>query len=188
MYKNKYKIDGDTVIVYLDRDDGSVIETKIDLNDLEKVLGFKYKWVAGWAKHTQSFYAMATIYLGIIEGKPKYTTRHMNNYIMDCPEGLEVDHEDHDTLNNKRDNLRISTVTDNHTHRKRCNKNNKTGYRNVCISQGKPIVQLQIDGKNTAFRGFETPEEANEFAIRKREELYKKYKGNNDIKIEGDIL
>lgn len=176
--KNRYKTFKDYAIVYLDRRDKEPLETTIDLEDLEKVLNYKYKWGAGLAKHTGTYYATATIYLGYNDGKPKYTTIHLNSFIMDCPKGMEVDHIDHNTLNNRKENLRVITVTNNHTHRIRANKNNSTGYRNVSFFEGKYIVQLQIDGRNRKIGSFNTLEEANLFAKQKRKEIYGEFCGD----------
>ena len=178
MNKNRYKIFDNYAIIYLDRCDGSCIETIIDLEDLDRVLEYKYKWIAGWAKHTKTYYAMATIYLGYIDGKPKYTSIHLNSFIMNCPDKMEVDHIDHDTLNNRKENLRITSVTNNHTHRIGANKNNLTGCRNVSFVNGKYIVQIQINGVNNKLGTFETLEEADEFARCKRKEIYGEFCGN----------
>lgn len=178
MSKNRYKIIDNYAIIYLERRSEDALETLVDIEDLEKVLNYKYKWCAGWAKHTKTYYAMATIYLGTINNKPKYTTIHLNSFIMSCPEGMEVDHIDHDTLNNRKENLRVTTVTNNHTHRTKANKNNSTGYRNVSFFDGKYIVQMQINGVNKKLGTFDTAEDANQFAAQKRKEIYGEFCGD----------
>ena len=178
MIKNRYKVIEDYAIIYLDRRDGVSLETIIDLDDLERVLNYKYKWVAGWAKHTKTYYATTTIYLGCVDGKSKNTTMHLNSFIMNCPDHMEVDHIDHNTLNNRKENLRVVTVTNNHTHRAKANKNNSTGFRNVCFFGGKYIVQMQVNGVNTKLGSFDTAEDANQFAEQKRKEIYGEFCGN----------
>jgi hypothetical protein len=57
----------------------------------------------------------------------------LSRILLNCPDGLEVDHKDGNTLNNKRDNLRIATPSQNGANR---NKANNSGYRGV-IKVGK---------------------------------------------------
>ena len=58
------------------------------------------------------------------------------------------------------------------------NKNNKTGFRNVCWvnSENKFRVQLQINGKNKVLGNFDDVNEANLFAIEMRKKYYKQNK------------
>lgn len=81
---------------------------------------------------------------------------------------IRVDHKNHNTLDNQKDNLRESTPSQNSTHRKRISKSNISGYRGVCLAGKKSrrkttrrwIAQIRINGKQTCLGGFETPEEA----------------------------
>ena len=60
--------------------------------------------------------------------------------------------------------------------RRKINKNNTSGYRNVSFDgRGNPIVQLQDEnGKNQVWRGFKDVHEAGKFAEQKRIEIYDK--------------
>lgn len=100
---------------------------------------------------------------------------------MNYPEGYEVDHIDHDTLNNRKYNLRVVERKNNNKHRKSKNKNNKSGYRNVFWNtrESKWIVQLQINGKNTRLGKFDNIDEAGRFAEEMRQKYYKEFKGKN---------
>lgn len=68
------------------------------------------------------------------------------------------------------------TVKQNATNRTKRNRNNTSGYRNVCWikSENMWVVQLQINGKNKRLARFpkDQLEEAGKFA----EEMRKKYK------------
>jgi len=176
--KNRYKINEDFVIIYLDRKDGSVLETVIDIADFDKILGYKYKWYAKYDPNTNGYYVYSTVYNGSPKRGFKNTTVKLNKYILDYTGSQEIDHIDHNTLNNRKHNLRIALFSENSKHRKDKNSNNKSGYRNVCFINGWYRIQLQVDGKNHRFsEKFENPEEANEFAKAMRQTYYGAYSG-----------
>ena len=113
----------------------------IDSCDLEKVSG--YKWYA--------YKGYATMYAGrsvMIDGKKVRIPMH--RLLMDAPKGFDVDHIDHDGLNNTRDNLRLATRSQNSFNRP-MNKNNKTGIR--CIYWYKQTNRwvLKMAGKTIGY-------------------------------------
>ncbi len=88
-----------------------------------------------------------------------------------------IDHKNHNGLDNRKENLRLVDRSKNAKHRDGKNKNNKSGYRNVCWIKGKWVVQLQIDGKNTRLGSFVDVNEAGRFAEKMREKYYGEFKG-----------
>jgi hypothetical protein len=87
-----------------------------------------------------------------------------------------VDHKNNDGTDNREENLRVTSHSNNEKNRKGANKNNKSGYRNVAISHGKLLIQLQINGKNTVLKTF--PLDQLEDAGKYAEEMRKKYYGD----------
>ncbi len=61
-------------------------------------------------------------------GDPGTGLVYMHVHLLKPPEGILVDHIDHDTLNNTRENLRLATVTQNNAHTK---LQRETGFRGV---------------------------------------------------------
>lgn len=59
--KNDFEIRGPITAIFLDRRDGSRLETLISTIDLPKLQAVNVKWVAAWRKNTQSFYCLAII-------------------------------------------------------------------------------------------------------------------------------
>lgn len=180
--RNEYKIKGDYVIIYLNRRNGEVYETLIDLEDLEKIEKIDYTFYPKYYKNIDGFYAVATEYLGYKNGKPKYGEIRLHKIIMNYYDNKKhIDHINHNTLDNRKSNLRLTEVKKNLKNRKSKNSNNTTGYRNVSYikSKNKYIVQLQIDGKNTILGEFDDVHEAGKFANKMREKHYKSYKGKN---------
>ena len=62
---------------------------------------------------------------------PGKTTVYMHRLIMAAPRGRQVDHINHDTLDNRRENLRIVTNRQNNENRNGAYKNSKSGIRGV---------------------------------------------------------
>lgn len=165
---NTYKIIGDKTIIYIQNENGERHKTTIDTKNLPKLLDADYCWHLIWEKNIQSYYVKTHVY----ENK-KGKSIYLAKFLMDCPDNMKVDHINHNTLLNTEENLRIVTFSENSKNRKSANKNNKSGYRNVCFMDGYYRVQLQIDKKNRLFKEkFEEPEKANEFAEKMRNKYY----------------
>ena len=78
----------------------------IDLEDAEKCKN--YKWFLSFDEILNSFYVKTSKY--------PYS---LHRVIMDCPKGFVVDHINHNTLDNRKENLRICTHAENMKNRKR---------------------------------------------------------------------
>lgn len=63
---------------------------------------------ANWKNYTKSYYVMCTIYLGMINGKPKYKGIYLHHLIKEIKDDEVIDHFDHNTLNNLENNLRVT--------------------------------------------------------------------------------
>jgi hypothetical protein len=95
-------------IIYADYADlhlGGKHYTKVDLDDFYKYKDFRWQCV-GALNGKQ--YAMRTT---MVQGKN--TRIRLYREIMDCPSGFVVDHINHDTLDNRKQNLRVVTQTQN---------------------------------------------------------------------------
>lgn len=131
LIKNEYEVKGNYVVVKLKKRGGEIYETLIDLGDLTKIKTFNVTWYAAWAKNTRTFYAKCSEYKGIVNGKPKYKTHYLHRFIMGENEKYYIDHINHNTLDNRKENLRITLNKQNTKNRKSRNSNNTSGYRNV---------------------------------------------------------
>jgi hypothetical protein len=124
-----------------------------------------YKWHAHPTNH--SVYARACI-----EGKNVY----MHRFLLQAPSKMEVDHIDHNGLNNTRENLRLATKSQN-ARNARLRKDNTSGIRDVLWDKKseKWRAYVVLDGKQYHVGYFTSLKEAEEAACSKRLELHKEF-------------
>jgi hypothetical protein len=181
MFENKYKIMGEYTILYLNKKDGPPQECFIDTEDLERLIAANMTWGSKWSWSTEKDYVVASQYLGFINGKGFGRPVYLSRFLMNAPSKTHVDHADFDTMNNRKYNLRVATVSNNIKNRSKVNKNNKSGHRNIYLNKaGWYRIQLQINGKNHMFsEKFRNIEDAVVFAKQMREKYYGEYAGKD---------
>lgn len=182
---NDYIIDKENNVAHIElvREKKKNLWTTIDLEDLDRVLNFPYTWVARYDKTLHDYYAVATVFR-MEDGKQKGSPTYLHRFIMNSTDENEwIDHINHKPRDNRKENLRPISISDNSRNRKTRNRNNKSGYRNVCwsSSEKKWIVQLQVNGKNKVLGRFkeEDLEEAGKFAEEMRKKYYGEFAGGN---------
>jgi hypothetical protein len=101
---------------------------------------------------------------------------YMHRFILDAPHGVQVDHIDHNGLNNARDNIRLATSQQNMRNR-RTGSTNTSGVKGVwwCRNAQKWRAALKIRGKPIQVGYFSTKEEAAIAIARKRAEMHGEY-------------
>lgn len=90
----------------------------VDDEDFEQLS--KYKWFVVFDGH--NWYAAT---------KKERRQLRMHNFLMQPTTGMEVDHEDRNSLNNQRSNLRVCQHHQNGCNRGR-QSDNKSGFKGVC--------------------------------------------------------
>ena len=174
---NNYVVDKENGIarIELHRRNTENLWTTIDLEDLEKVINFPYTWFAKYNHTNDEYYVVASVYHPELQrSKPIF----LHQFLMNA-NGKDVDHENNDTLDNRKSNMRVVEESNNSKNRKSRNRNNKSGYRNVSLIKGKWVVQLQIDGKNKVLGKFDDVHEAGKFAEEMRQKYYGEFAGKN---------
>lgn len=170
--KNRYKILGDKTVIFLNRKDGTVLETIIDTSDLERAKEFPNTWNAYWNKGTESYYVQGSM---IIDGKR--TTIQLHRWILGVKDRNKiVDHINHNTLDNTRLNLRIGTHQENQQNRKGAHKQNKSsGIRGVSWHKKNKKWQayLTINRKRINIGSFDSLEDAEKAAVNARKKMMK---------------
>lgn len=124
-----------------------------DYDDLSR-----YKWQADPSVDTHYAVRHATVVIG----EPRIKIR-MHRVITCAPDGMEVDHINHDGLDNRRCNLRVVTKQENQRNRV-IGPNNKSGYKGVHkVKHGTKTGRQWRAQVGKIFLGdFATPEEAHE--------------------------
>ena len=107
----------------------------------------------------------------------KYVQTRINNkivgihrVIMDAPDGMCVDHIDHNTLNNRRENLRICTIQENNFNQVN-RRNSESGRIGVVPRNNKWLAQIGYNNSHIVLGTFEKKEDAIE-ARKAAEEKY----------------
>lgn len=177
--ENNYVIDEENGIakIELRRKNGENLWTTIDLEDLDRVIGYPRAWYAKYSKTIKDFYAAANVY----DPSGEHTgTIHLHQFVLNTRNN-HVDHINHDPRDNRKANLREVSPSQNYRNRDGRNRNNVSGYRNVSWStrDNKWLVQLQIDGKTTCLKKFEREDvdAAGRFAAEMREKYYGEFSG-----------
>lgn len=124
----------------------------IDKEDLDKIKN--YGWYAIYKKNNNTFYAVTEI---DSKGIP------MHRFILNDPEGVQIDHQDHNTLNNRKNNLRLCSPSQNSMNKK-LQSNNTTGYKGVYLDKrtGRYRASIRINRRLKHLGYFLTALEANE--------------------------
>lgn len=166
-----------TARVELARKDGENLWTTIDLEDLDRVINYPHTWFAKYSPTINDFYAAVNVY----DPTHKYNgTLHLHQFVMGVRHD-HVDHINHDPRDNRKENLRVASPSQNYRNRDGKNRNNTSGYRNVSWSarENKWLVQLQIGGKNRCLKKFakEELDEAGKFAAEMRQKYYGEFAG-----------
>ena len=102
-------------------------KTIVDKDDYEFLS--KHKWCAIYSKKRGDYVAVTRT--ECINCKKR--TVYMHREIMRPLKNLHIDHINHNPLDNRKNNLRICTPTENQWNRKGANKNNNTSnYKGIC--------------------------------------------------------
>lgn len=136
----------------------------IDRDDADLVSG--YSWRASF--NNGAWYAVTTL----PPENRRRRTLGMHRLIMGDPDGLLIDHEDGDGLNNRRSNLRECTHSQN---RQNIHKTNRGAvpFIGVRLShKGKFLAEISLGGKKQHIGTYDTAEEAARVRDQKARELY----------------
>jgi|SRR6185436_7449146 len=152
---NPVEIRDGFAVVFLKRQcEKLILECLIDISDLSRVLSNGSRWHAQWNPCTKSFYAI---------GRPSPTEKSMlgmHRLIMGFPAGMDIDHINHNTLDNRRTNLRSVPHHVNMLNRKSAPANSSSGIRGVRWTKGSWRADIESNKQKFHLGSFASKEDA----------------------------
>lgn len=135
----------------------------VDDADFERLSEYKWQYSSqGYAVHSTS------------RKLGKQTKLRMHRLVMNARKGDFIDHKNRDRLDNRKENLRIATISQNISNSK-LHSSNKSGYKGVCWhSRDKTwVAYICKNGKRFHLGNFSDPHTASKV----RDKAAKKYHG-----------
>lgn len=114
----------------------------VDDEDYERLN--QHKWHAHYDPIFKGYYAVTDV-----GGRKQKRRLYMHRVVLNAPAGTHVDHRNHDSLDNRRSNLRRCTASENHANTV-MRADNSSGYKGVtwCKKSSKWKAQLGYQGTN----------------------------------------
>jgi hypothetical protein len=143
----------------------------IDDEDFELIR--PYKWNAQYNKNTDSYYAVANIPNQNGRTKSYVDVIRMHTLIANTPNGLKTDHKNHNTLDNRKENLRICNDSESAYNRK-MRSDNQTGFKGITFEKKKKLFRAVIsaNGKRIGLGRYKTAELASAAYEKAAKELH----------------
>ena len=142
----------------------------VDVEDYERLS--KYKWYAGINTNDRDFYAKRINTSN--DTRPKTRFIMMHREILNVPDGLLVDHINHNTLDNRRANLRPATKQQNSWNQRKKRGNYTSRYKGVHFnkSMNRWGARLVYNGKDIPIGYFDDEKSAARAYDAKASELF----------------
>jgi hypothetical protein len=138
----------------------------VDDDDYEWLNRLKWRYNTGYAGRT-------------IGSRKNQKSVYMHRLILQVPDGLETDHINHDTLDNRKENLRICTRSENNCNR--ANKRNTSGFHGVHFNKEYKewYATIMVNRLKKYLGNFKTAEEAARAYDKAARELHREFANLN---------
>lgn len=170
---NKFSIIDDEIHMELTQGKTTIFDT----DDLFMVIG--YVWFAAklpaGRKDGKDYYRPQTN----VKGQPG-KMMFLSRFLMDAPKGMQVDHIDHDPLNNRKSNLRICTQAQNNSNQRKLTRNT-SGYTGVVRCGKSWRAQMFYKRKWYNLGLHDTKESAARAYDKRKIELYGEFAMTNEM-------
>jgi hypothetical protein len=168
--KNSYEIRGEITSIFIDSPKYGRHETLISTEDLKRANDFPNSWCVVFSPKTKTFYVSGS--LPRENGVQKNIQLH--RWLTNPPEEMVIDHRNHDTLDNRRTNLKITTHAENNQNKPKPMSTNTSGIRGVYWHDrvGKWRAKITKNGITTYLGYFDSLEKAREARKKAEKELF----------------
>lgn len=150
------------------RKNGDVYEVLVDDADLDRVVvaGPWHVKITPWATYVTRDVPAGT----------GQSAQQLHRFLTEAPKGVQVDHVNRDGLDNRRENLRLCTQTQNLANRGRFS-NNTSGFKGVSwyAKTRKWKAQIQVGKVKRHLGYFDLPEDAHKAYCKAAEEGFGKF-------------
>jgi len=166
--KNKYIVNGKVTTIFIKQRSENVVATVIDTEDLSRLIKNKYSLCVRWDEKRKTYRVKVKT---SIDGIVKLV--YLYRFLVNAPSDKMVDHKNHDTLDNRKSNLRLVNNQQNLQNRAGADCDSKSGYRNVWwnTQQNKWSVSFSSKRKHYYCGSYESIAEAIAVANKKRKEI-----------------
>lgn len=162
---NDYEVRGNDVVIFIESKKHGKYETIISKKQLQRAMELPNSWRVQKHVKRNVLYIVGSYTLN---GKKKRV--YLHRWLTHAPKGMMVDHINHDTLDNRFENLRIVTNAENQQNRRGAKRNSTTGIRGVYWEKriGKWKAHYMLNGKRVIVGFFEDIKEAEKAVIEAR--------------------
>jgi hypothetical protein len=135
------------------------------VDDADFVWLSKWRWYAIWNRYTRSFYAYRPIKLS--NGQQRSLLMHRAILGLEYGDKRQGDHINHDTLDQRRSNLRIVTNQEN-----QFNLKSAKGY-SYCKRDKRYLARIKVNGKARHLGSYKNPEDARRAYIEAKRKVHR---------------
>lgn len=161
--RNDYEVRGDVTAIFLRTRKGAPVEALIDTDDLPTLLQFDVRWRR---LQMTAYRCYAVCNPRDMLNLPR--TMRMHRFILPhASNRLDIDHINHNGLDNRRSNLRVVSRSVNMLNRNGNDSDNTTGYRGVYWDNAARsfVAEILVGGRRFRTSGYLTVHEA-AYAVR----------------------
>ncbi|ERI91548.1 hypothetical protein HMPREF1982_03193 [Clostridiales bacterium oral taxon 876 str. F0540] len=128
---NEFEVNKNTAYIRLKKKNGSTVDTKVDAEDLQRVLD-RGTWFAEWHKDYNSYLVM-----NYIDSDKRKEKQSLQSFILEVDPRTPIRHLNGDTLDNRKSNLEIY------------NKNSYNNYKEL-DGETAEVILMDSHGRNAS--------------------------------------
>lgn len=172
--KNDFYVKDGVVHILINRKDGTTLTAKVSERMLPILKELDVRWSASYRKDSDTYYVYAFKWNPKTKKNKCYQLHRLVCGLKEGESHKQVDHINHDGLDNTDGNLRVVNQHQNQLNRKGARKDSTTRHKNIYYTKGKYKVQFKRNGKQFSLGVYPTLDDAirvrDEYLIKERSE------------------